>query len=101
MYLPTNLFIISQLGTIEKDLKMREKMSFRMKSVDVLKLFIQICEGIKVFHNYRPTPLAHRDIKPSNILLAADGTPVIMDLGNFSFLFSSLFILHLIKPSSL
>lgn len=66
---------------------MREKISFRMKSVDVLKLFIQICEGIKVFHNYRPTPLAHRDIKPSNILLSADGTPVIMDLGNLSSLF--------------
>lgn len=78
---------------------MREKISFRMKSVDVLKLFIQICEGIKVFHNYRPTPLAHRDIKPSNILLSADGTPVIMDLGNLSFQFFTLFyILHRYLP---
>lgn len=56
-------------------------MNLHMPAVDLLKLFIQICEGIKVFHNFRPTPLAHRDIKPSNVLLAPDNTPVIMDLG--------------------
>lgn len=53
-----------------------------MSPSDVMNLFVQICDGIKVFHNFRPTPLAHRDIKPSNILLAPDNTPVIMDLGN-------------------
>lgn len=46
-----------------------------------MNLFVQICDAIKVFHNFRPTPLAHRDIKPSNILLAPDNTPVVMDLG--------------------
>lgn len=72
-----------QRGTIDKDLKIREKIPLPMKSIDLLKIFVEICDGIKIFHNFRPTPLAHRDIKTSNILLSSDGSPVIMDLGKY------------------
>jgi serine/threonine protein kinase len=74
---------IFQHGTVDRDLKAREKTNTHFPVVDLLKLFVQICEGIKVFHCFRPTPLAHRDIKPTNVLLAADGSPVVMDLGQF------------------
>lgn len=45
-------------------------------------MFQQICDGVKAFHDAKPTPLAHRDIKPANVLLDVDNTPIIMDLGS-------------------
>lgn len=74
-----------QRGTVDRDLKWREKTNTHIPVVDLLKLFVQICDGIKMFHCSRPTPLAHRDIKPSNVLLSPDGTPVVMDLGEYDF----------------
>lgn len=52
-----------------------------MQPLEIMKIFIQICEGVKVFHDAQPEPLAHRDLKTANILLNDDNTPVIMDLG--------------------
>jgi len=52
-----------------------------MDGVDILNMFLQICEGVKAFHEAKPLPLAHRDLKTANILLDSDNTPVIMDLG--------------------
>nr|CAD7570788.1 unnamed protein product [Timema californicum] len=43
-------------------------------------MFLQICEGVKAFHEATPEPLAHRDLKTSNIVIADDRTPIIMDL---------------------
>ena len=48
----------------------------------ILKLFLGICEGLKVFHTYNPISYAHRDIKPANILLKTEDHPILMDLGS-------------------
>ncbi|KAJ9577513.1 hypothetical protein L9F63_005886 [Diploptera punctata] len=53
-----------------------------MNPVEMLNMFVHICEGVKAFHEAKPEPLAHRDLKTANILLADDRTPVIMDLGS-------------------
>jgi serine/threonine protein kinase len=52
-----------------------------MDSSEVLSMFLQICEGVKAFHEAKPEPLAHRDLKTANILVSDDRSPVIMDLG--------------------
>lgn len=56
-----------------------------MSATDILNIFLQICEGVKAFHEIKPEPLAHRDLKTANILLNNDGTPIIMDLGRLCF----------------
>lgn len=49
-------------------------------------IFRGICAGLHVLHRYsvngRLHPLAHRDLKPANVLLANDGTAVLMDFGS-------------------
>lgn len=47
-------------------------------------MFLQICEGVKAFHEAKPEPLAHRDLKTGNILISDDRSPVIMDLGLYA-----------------
>jgi len=52
----------------------REKLSLRQR----LKLFLQVCEAVQFAHqNF----VVHRDLKPDNILIAADGTPRLLDFG--------------------
>lgn len=55
-----------------------------MDPVDILSMFLEICEGIKVFHEAKPEPLAHRDLKTANILLDNSNSPIIMDLGKLT-----------------
>jgi TolB-like protein/Tfp pilus assembly protein PilF len=43
-----------------------------------LKLFAKICEAVEYAHQ---NLVIHRDLKPSNILVAADGTPRLLDFG--------------------
>lgn len=43
-----------------------------------LKLFLQVCSAVQYAHQRL---IIHRDIKPSNILVAADGTPKLLDFG--------------------
>lgn len=52
-----------------------------MGALDILNIFLQICEGVKAFHEAKPEPLAHRDLKTANILLDDGSIPIIMDLG--------------------
>jgi len=40
----------------------------------------QICEALDYLHRQAP-PVIHRDIKPANIIIAADGSPYLVDFG--------------------
>ncbi|KAL6254599.1 hypothetical protein P5V15_014651 [Pogonomyrmex californicus] len=71
-----------QKGTLANVLEQRAKNSDYMKPIDILNIFLQICEGVKAFHEAKPEPLAHRDLKTANIMFSDIGTPVIMDLGS-------------------
>jgi tetratricopeptide (TPR) repeat protein len=52
----------------------REQLSLRQR----LLLFQKICDAVQHAHN---NLVIHRDLKPSNILVAKDGTPVLLDFG--------------------
>ncbi|XP_008543942.1 serine/threonine-protein kinase 16 [Microplitis mediator] len=71
-------------GTLAYELEKRSKTNNYFSPLDVLNIFQQICEGVKVFHDVKPEPLAHRDLKTANILLDDTLTPIIMDLGSVS-----------------
>lgn len=43
-----------------------------------LDMFRQVCNGVQCAHQ---NLVVHRDIKPANILVAADGTPKLLDFG--------------------
>ena len=43
-----------------------------------LRLFVRVCEAVDVAHR---SLVVHRDLKPGNILVAADGTPRLLDFG--------------------
>ncbi|KAJ8681593.1 hypothetical protein QAD02_017385 [Eretmocerus hayati] len=69
-------------GTLAQELERRSKTNNYMGSADILNIFLQICEGVKAFHDAKPEPLAHRDLKTANVVLGDGMTPVIMDLGS-------------------
>ncbi|XP_003708300.1 serine/threonine-protein kinase 16 [Megachile rotundata] len=69
-------------GTIANELERRARNKDYMSTIDILNIFLQICEGVKAFHEAKPEPLAHRDLKTANIVLGDGNTPVIMDLGS-------------------
>lgn len=69
-------------GTLANELEHRRVKGYHMEVTEVLRIFGQICEGVKAFHEAEPVPLAHRDLKTANILLDVDNTPIIMDLGS-------------------
>lgn len=70
-----------QRGSLANELERRAKNKDYMSALEILNIFIQICEGVKAFHEAKPEPLAHRDLKTANIVLGDGNTPVIMDLG--------------------
>ncbi|GLH02694.1 Mitogen-activated protein kinase kinase kinase [Gryllus bimaculatus] len=69
-------------GTLAHELSRRSCENNYMNAVDVLHMFIQICEGVAAFHEATPEPLSHRDLKTANILIGDDNIPIIMDLGS-------------------
>ncbi|KAI5712602.1 hypothetical protein M8J76_010670 [Diaphorina citri] len=69
-------------GTLANDLELRSVGKHYMSSVDILKMFLKICEAVKVFHDAKPIAYAHRDLKTANVLLANDNNPLLMDLGS-------------------
>lgn len=71
-----------QKGTLSQELERRSRNNDHLSALNILNIFLQICEGVKAFHEVKPEPLAHRDLKTANIVLADGYTPVIMDLGS-------------------
>ncbi|XP_015598408.1 serine/threonine-protein kinase 16 [Cephus cinctus] len=69
-------------GTLANELERRARTNDYLSARDILNIFLQICEGVKAFHDVKPEPLAHRDLKIANIVLGEAMTPVIMDLGS-------------------
>jgi len=72
---------------LERRAKNYDYMSF----TDILSIFLQICEGVKAFHEAKPEPLAHRDLKTANIVLSDNGIPIIIDLGILNFIILLIF----------
>lgn len=52
--------------------------SRRLSTTERLHLFLQVCSAVQHAHQ---NLIVHRDIKPSNIMVAADGTPKLLDFG--------------------
>ena len=50
----------------------------RLSTTRRIALFIRVCEAIQFAHQHF---VVHRDLKPDNILVAADGTPRLLDFG--------------------
>lgn len=69
-------------GTLQDELVIRGKTDNFISEERVLRLFRQLCEGIKAIHSAQPFPLVHRDLKPANVVLAEDDTPIWMDFGS-------------------
>ena len=58
---------------------------FVLSEAEVVRITRGLCAAVAQLHHFKPpgpssveTPLAHRDIKPGNILMAHDGTPILM-----------------------
>jgi len=67
-------------GTLHDNLQLRSTQNNPYSTAAALKLFLEICEGLRHLHS---GGLAHRDLKPHNVLLSdKDGSAVIMDLGS-------------------
>ncbi|KAH7278331.1 hypothetical protein KP509_38G036300 [Ceratopteris richardii] len=79
------LFPVCLEGTLFDILSAMHERKEYFSSVAVLKIFRQICAGLKYMHSLDP-PYAHNDLKPANILLPnkKDDNPVvmIMDFGS-------------------
>ncbi|ESP04238.1 hypothetical protein LOTGIDRAFT_223991 [Lottia gigantea] len=68
-------------GSIEDQMERLKKKNEHMSEIDLWKMFLQICEGLKAMHHHNP-PYAHRDVKPANVMIGDDSTPILMDLGS-------------------
>jgi hypothetical protein len=59
----------------------------RLSQTRRIELFLRVCEAVQFAHqNF----IVHRDLKPDNILVAADGTPRLLDFGTAKLLSPSL-----------
>ena len=77
----SQLYIVMELaagGTLESELSKAQKANKPLAEARLLDLLAQLADALHYMHSCR---IIHKDIKPANILLTADGTPKIADLG--------------------
>jgi serine/threonine protein kinase len=55
---------ILQKGSLQDLIERMKKFSFSLKEDEILKMFVQICEALRLFHDNNPV-LKHNDIKVS------------------------------------
>lgn len=66
-------------GNLHDYLQMRAKTNDYVAELQVLHIFLGICEGVKALHE---SQLAHRDLKTANVCLSDSMEPIIVDLGS-------------------
>lgn len=71
-------------GTLANHLEIRATTNHHMPIRELLAMFIQICDAVRVMHEFTPEPIAHRDLKPANVCLTSTLQPVIIDFGKFN-----------------
>lgn len=69
-------------GTLHDHLILKSFNKNYLQPKEILRIFSEICQGVKYLHNLSPEPLAHRDLKTANVCLTDGMVPVIMDLGS-------------------
>lgn len=79
------LFPVHLDGTLLDTTKAMQTKKEFFPTATVLKLFRQLCAGLKHMHNFDP-PYAHNDVKPGNVLIThKKGQPtvaILMDFGS-------------------
>lgn len=68
-------------GSLLDYLNTRAKTHDFISEMQVLQMFLGVCEGLKAFHETSP-PVSHRDLKTANICLSNSYEPIIVDLGS-------------------
>ncbi|XP_062574431.1 serine/threonine-protein kinase 16-like [Saccostrea cucullata] len=68
-------------GSVQDHIEKLSKRSEKIPEDQIWTMFLGICQAVKEFHSQNP-PYAHRDIKPANVMIADDGSPILMDLGS-------------------
>lgn len=69
-------------GTLHDFLTLRSFNKSYLDVIDILRIFLEVCEAIKFLHDFTPDPIAHRDLKTANICLTEQTDPILMDLGS-------------------
>jgi AP2-associated kinase len=60
---------------------MNRRLRERLTEIEILQIFVDVCEGVAYMHNSRP-PLLHRDLKVENILQASATSFKLCDFGS-------------------
>ncbi|KAF8971667.1 hypothetical protein BDZ97DRAFT_1136609 [Flammula alnicola] len=60
---------------------MNRRLRERLTEVEILQIFVDVCEGVAYMHNSRP-PLLHRDLKVENILQSSPTSFKLCDFGS-------------------
>ncbi len=76
-YMVTDFIDGKDLSKVLDELEEQDK---ELKTEEVIRWGLQICEVLEYLHSQNP-PVIHRDIKPQNIILRKDGKAQLIDFG--------------------
>ncbi|KAF9070435.1 kinase-like domain-containing protein [Rhodocollybia butyracea] len=66
-------------GSASEYLKLRNPSADRLRLVS--DVILDVAEGLKYLHTYKPAPIVHGDLKGNNILITDDGHATLTDFG--------------------